>query len=107
MRPWEELRKKFSNYEHPLWQYSLGLECSLCKITPSETYEDSLVIVDGQGDTLYCKNCYMGKFVVEEFAGEEDWEYSFDEEDYLSWLGTEEWDISNLPTEQLTLDNWS
>ena len=97
MQDWGVLRKKFRNYPHPLWQYSLGLECSICGVTPSETYEKSLVIVEGQGDTLYCKKCYWDKFVPDE---DDDWE-------------VEELHADDLPPEVMTdgrgnttLENW-
>mgnify|MGYP001328735358 CR=1 FL=1 len=96
MEDWNILRKKIKNWPHPLWQYSLGLECSICGVTPNQTYEESLVIVEGQGNTLYCKNCYFSKFVPEEDD-----------------IEVEELHADDLPPEVMTdgrgnttLDNW-
>ena len=88
MQDWEEVRKKYPNWEHPLWQWVFGGICVRCGIKGEETVQGYLRIVEGEGDTRYCGMCYFSKFVNDE-DDEDDWE-------------DEEFDVNDLPPEVMT-----
>ena len=91
-------QEKISHWDYPLWQFVGGGVCSICEITGEETVQEYLVIVEGEGDTRYCKMCYFSKFVNP---------IEFEDE-------VEELNSEDLPPEVMTdakgnttLDNWS
>ena len=106
MKPWEEIKEKFSYWPHPMWQWATtDSKCVNCDIYGHETPQEFLVYVEGEGDKQYCKMCYFSKFVEADDYDEDDyWEYSFDEEDALLWMDTDELQIEKI---QSTLEDWS
>ena len=96
MKPWEEIKEKFSYWSHPMWQWATtDSKCVNCDIYGHETAQEFLVYVEGEGDKQYCKMCYFSKFV--------------DDDDY----DIEELHADDLPPEVMTdgrgnttLDNW-
>ena len=63
MQTWEEVRKIFPRWPHPLWQYSRGIICAICEIPAEFSPDYSLRIVQGYEYEKICRMCYWSKHV--------------------------------------------
>jgi hypothetical protein len=99
MYSWDEVRKKYPKWAHPLWQYSWGADiCAICEELAEFNVEGKLRIVQGYEDEHICRECYWSKHmgIVDDVDDE-----------------VEELDSEDLPPEVMTdgrgnktLDNW-
>ena len=107
MQHWNEVRKAFPKWKHPMWQYVLGFKCDICDTPTNQCNPPELRIVEGFEHEKICRLCYWSKHVWGD-------DYLIDEEiDAMENGENDVFHVDDLPPEVMTdgrgnttLDNW-